>query len=1048
MNAEPVSLPSNPSKRPHSMNQSSMIRLLSLLALIALPLLARAEIRIVSSQSLPNSKIRLLFSDTAPGTNYVVQTSPGLGATAAWQPSAGTTFTVQGANSYSFLAPAPTGGSRFYRITRGGSPDDPDGDGLSNAIEEQGWTVVTTDASGQIHQSTVTSDPGMYDTDGDGLSDGEERALGLDPRRVDTDGDGLTDLEEVSRYFTNPTAVDSDNDAQGDPRFFDSGEVLQRHTSPNLPDTDGDGLLDRFEFLNNRNSLVSDLPGPVVDIDGNSVVLRLNVTYQNSATGTKSYTQTLGESSDQTLRRSDASSTQTSIEASASITAGVEATAGLPPGVTVSASATVGVSAGYVQQSSLTVDQSSTRSAQQQYQNYKEDSSTSQTATSSGSISLLVRLKNEGDVAFTLRNIALTALRRNPVDPSSPLPVATLVVEIAGNGVTLAAGATSSPLRAANDNVSPDVITELLRDPTQLIFVVGNFDLLDSQSRDFKFLQDTNAPLTAGITIDFGHGVVGGRTGRVERYRVATNVEIDEHGHPKGVLIKDVLEKYLSSGLQPSGIPYTVQANSKTGLRILTSIRGVSVDPINRHWWVVSWSRFDPNAPAVNFDEIRLLPQDTLSLFYVTDEDHDNLTDREEYLYGTSDHSADTDGDGINDYDEVRTGWTVHVEGQPPRPVYSDARFVDTDEDGLTDAEEKALGTDPRLKDTDRDGFSDFAEVRTMKTNPLSYTILPPTLSLDMPVVTQTLVSVSGLASGNPSIVNVTVSWGDGTPNSVISGNGSASLSYATNHSYASGATFAIVATVRDANGLTANATRNVTTVAFPTAGLIGEYLFTAKSLSDTSGNAKNGSADMGAPFLVPARDQMDRLDRAYQFDADANFSDEARASVVVGNGTANSGWAYQGSYTLSAWIQPTEGIGADRVIVGQDRSPVLYLQSDTTLVFGLPNAPSTPGPTLPVRDASPFPFNTWTHVAVTVSTSLSGVEFTLYRNGAKVAQATRTDTAFVYPNNSKSRIGVYSSANNNPDRNTNFKGFMDTVRIYNRALRPDEVSALANDRQ
>ena len=67
-------------------------------------------------------------------------------------------------------------------------------------------------------------------------------------------------------------------------------------------------------------------------------MLRLNVTYQNSSTGTKSDTQTLGESTDQTLRRSDASSTQTSVEASASITAGVEATAGLPPGVTVSAS--------------------------------------------------------------------------------------------------------------------------------------------------------------------------------------------------------------------------------------------------------------------------------------------------------------------------------------------------------------------------------------------------------------------------------------------------------------------------------------------------------------------------------------------------------------------------------------------------------------------------------------------------------------------------------------------------------------------------------------
>ena len=73
-----------------------------------------------------------------------------------------------------------------------------------------------------------------------------------------------------------------------------------------------------------------------------------------------------------------------------------------------------------------------------------------------------------------------------------------------------------------------------------------------------------------------------------------------------------------------------MQANSKTG---------VSVDPVNRHWWGVSWSRFDPSAAPVNFDEIRLLPRDTLNLFYVTDEDHDNLTDREEFIYGTSYHT-------------------------------------------------------------------------------------------------------------------------------------------------------------------------------------------------------------------------------------------------------------------------------------------------------------------------------------------------------------------------------------------------------------------------
>ena len=35
------------------------------------------------------------------------------------------------------------------------------------------------------------------DSDQDGLTDGQELALGIDPQSVDTDGDGQADLEEL-----------------------------------------------------------------------------------------------------------------------------------------------------------------------------------------------------------------------------------------------------------------------------------------------------------------------------------------------------------------------------------------------------------------------------------------------------------------------------------------------------------------------------------------------------------------------------------------------------------------------------------------------------------------------------------------------------------------------------------------------------------------------------------------------------------------------------------------------------------------------------------
>lgn len=45
---------------------------------------------------------------------------------------------------------------------------------------------------------------------------------------------------------------------------------------------------------------------------------------------------------------------------------------------------------------------------------------------------------------------------------------------------------------------------------------------------------------------------------------------------------------------------------------------------------------------------------------------------------------------------------------------------VDTDQDGLTDAEEAKLGTDPAKKDTDSDGLSDYDEVKIYATDPLN----------------------------------------------------------------------------------------------------------------------------------------------------------------------------------------------------------------------------------------------------------------------------------------------------------------------------------------
>ena len=83
------------------------------------------------------------------------------------------------------------------------------------------------------------------------------------------------------------------------------------------------------------------------------------------------------------------------------------------------------------------------------------------------------------------------------------------------------------------------------------------------------------------------------------------------------------------------------------------------------------------------------------------------MTDAEERAYGTDPRSVDTDGDQLTDYQEL-------VE------VYSDPAKQDSDGDGLNDGLElNFFKTSPNLKDTDGDQFTDDRELLSLGRNPL-----------------------------------------------------------------------------------------------------------------------------------------------------------------------------------------------------------------------------------------------------------------------------------------------------------------------------------------
>ncbi|TAF78175.1 MAG: choice-of-anchor D domain-containing protein [Bacteroidetes bacterium] len=184
---------------------------------------------------------------------------------------------------------------------------------------------------------------------------------------------------------------------------------------------------------------------------------------------------------------------------------------------------------------------------------------------------------------------------------------------------------------------------------------------------------------------------------------------------------------------------------------------------------------------------------------------------------------------------------------------------------------------------------------------------------------------------------------------------------------------------------------------------------FTVQFLSTTLGiknaNVVIGNSDCDeSVYTFAINANITAAGSALDFAGDNDF-----VSVASLNATPN--------FTFEAWVNiPSYETGWRTIVEFENDAPYFGLSSGTNLaIAGVLN------------DPTPMPLNTWTHVAATYDLALNRTS--LFRNGIQVASITGAPT----------RNGVGMGIGFNSGDNA-FKGQMDEVRIWNRALTAAEI--------
>jgi hypothetical protein len=209
-----------------------------------------------------------------------------------------------------------------------------------------------------------------------------------------------------------------------------------------------------------------------------------------------------------------------------------------------------------------------------------------------------------------------------------------------------------------------------------------------------------------------------------------------------------------------------------------------------------------------------------------------------------------------------------------------------------------------------------------------------------------------------------------------------------------------------------------------PAAGLVAAYAFneaSGTSVTDLSGSSNTGTLGSGV-----TRTAQGRFGGALAFNGAHTLTVPHSASLNLTS-----------AMTLEAWVFPTAAFTQWATVIMKERSGTfaytLYAGSPTNRPNGYFNTGTTQGTEHGVAGPSALPVNVWSHLA----TTYDGMALRLYLNGVQIASAAYSGP--IVTTTGALRIG------GNDIWGEFFRGFIDEIRIYNRALAPGEIQADMN---